>query len=147
MLDEQCASLHDQAMVEYASVLSAVSFFVASLTGVYGRVLPTTTVRATALAASVAGSHHVSSAKARRAYAAAPYQKPALRYLYTVGWIGSAADLAACKAAQVLGPDPTAAATQSLEASPQALAVLRASHVTVAEAAAAIGRGTTDGCG
>jgi hypothetical protein len=134
-------------MVEYASVMAAVSFFVASLTGVYGKVLPTTTSRATALVTSVAKQHNVPTSRARSAYATAPYKKPALRYLYALGWIGSAADLAACKAAQVLGPDPAVAATQSLQASPQALAALRTSHVTVKQAAAAIGQGTTDGCG
>jgi hypothetical protein len=38
------------------------------------------------------------------------------------------------------------AASQALRASPNALALLRRAHLTVARAAAAIGRGTTDGC-
>ena len=134
-------------MVEYASITAAVTFFVTSLGGVYGKVLPTTTVKATALVVTVARTHNVSGPQARAAYAKAPFAKPALRYLYALGWLGSASNLAACKAAQILGPDPEVAATQSLQASPQALAALRASHLTVKQAATAIGKGTTDGCG
>jgi hypothetical protein len=76
----------------------------------------------------------------------APFGTPALRYLYAIGWVGSASNLGACKAAQVLGPEPQMAASQALRASPNALALLRRAHLTVARAAAAIGRGTTDGC-
>ncbi len=145
-LDPEPIGNDDPLMVEYASVLSAVSFFVASLSGAYGSLLPSTTTRATANVATIARAHKVSGPQARAAYAKAPFRRPELRYLYTVGWIGSASNFAACKAAQILGPDPSAAATQSLEASPAALAALRASHVTIAQAAAAIGKGTTDGC-
>jgi len=134
-------------MVEYASIVSAVSFFVASLSGAYGSLLPSTAATARAGAVSIARSHNLSGAQAKTAYAKAPFKRPALRYLYAVGFVGSASNLAACKAAQILGPDPTSAATQSLEASPRAVATLRASHVTIAEAASAIGKGTTAGCG
>ena len=75
-----------------------------------------------------------------------PYRKPALRYLYTVGWVSAASDLNSCKAAQLLGPDPAVAAAQALRGSPKTLALLRAAHLTVGQAATAIARGTTDGC-
>lgn len=147
MLDLAAVGRDDPTMVEYASVVSAISFFVASLSGAYGSLLPSTATKATAGAAGIARAHNVSGGQAKAAYAKAPFKRPALRYLYAVGFVGSASNLAACKAAQVLGPDPTVAATQSLEASPKALATLRASHVTIAEAASAIGKGTTAGCG
>jgi hypothetical protein len=60
--------------------------------------------------------------------------------------VSAASDLSSCEAAQVLGPDPTVAAAQALRGSPKTLAMLRAAHVSVGQAAAAIGRGTTDGC-
>jgi hypothetical protein len=131
---------------EYASITAALSMLVASLSGVLSSVLPSTSGRASALVTAVASSHHVSTSQARAAYAGAPYRSPALRYLYSVGWVGSASDLAGCKAAQILGPDPTSAAAQALERSPKALAVVRAAHLTVNQAAEAIARGSTDGC-
>src|SRR5262249_61966808 len=94
-----------------------------------------------------ARSHHVAGSQARAAYAKAPYRSAPLRYLYTVGWVSSASNLTSCKAAQILGPDPVAAAAQALRGSPKTLALLRRAHVTGGEAAAAIGRGATDGCG
>jgi hypothetical protein len=63
-----------------------------------------------------------------------------------VGWVSSASALSSCKAAQVLGPDPTVAAAHALRGSAKTLAMLRAAHVSVGQAAAPIGRGTTDGC-
>jgi hypothetical protein len=63
-----------------------------------------------------------------------------------VGWVSSASALSSCKAAQVLGPDPTVAGAHALRGSAKTLAMLRAAHVSVGQAAAAIGRGTTDGC-
>jgi hypothetical protein len=40
----------------------------------------------------------------------------------------------------------TAAAAHALQGSPKTLALLHAAHITVGQAAAAIGRGTNDGC-
>ena len=133
-------------MVEYATITAALALLGSSLSGALGSVLPATDAKAAAAVTSIARTHHLSAPAARAAYAKAPYSRPALRYLYAVGWVGSASDLSACKAAQILGPDPTAAADHALRASPKLLALLRAAHITVAQAATAIGRGTTDGC-
>ena len=134
------------AVVEYASISAALSMLIASLNGVFASAIPTSNGKAAALVTTVASSHHVSTPQARTAYARAPYHKPALRYLYAVGWVGSASDLTACKATQILEPDPNVAAAQALQQSPRALALLRAAHLTVAQAAAAIAHGSTDGC-
>ena len=63
-----------------------------------------------------------------------------------MGWVGAASNLATCKATQLLGPDPSVAAAQAIQGSPKALSLLRAAHITVSQAAAAMGRGSTDGC-
>ena len=135
-----------RVVVEYATITAALAMLVSSLNGVLVSALPSTNARAASLVTSVARSHHLSGSQAHTAYTAAPYRKPALRYLYAMGWVGSASDLNACKAAQILGPDPNVAATQALQASPKALALLRTAHLTVRQGAAAIARGSTDGC-
>ncbi|HZO97070.1 MAG TPA: hypothetical protein VFB42_06835 [Gaiellaceae bacterium] len=136
----------DQTVVEYATVTAALALLASSLSGALGSALPASDVEAAALVGSIARSHHLSGARARAAYRHAPYRKPALRYLYAVGFVGSASDPAACRAARVLGPDPKAAAADALRRSPQSLAAVRGAHVTLAQAAAAIGRGTVAGC-
>ena len=133
-------------MAEYATVTAALAMLASSLTGAFGSALPSTDAKAVSIVSAVARSHHVSGSRARGAYEEAPYRKPALRYLYTVGWVSAASDLNSCKAAQLLGPDPAVAAAQALRGSPKTLALLRAAHLTVGQAATAIARGTTDGC-
>ena len=135
-------------MVEYASITAALSILASSLSGALGSAvaLPLNDVKAAALVSAAARSHAVSGPEARNAYAAAPYRKPSLRYLYTVGWVGSFSNRAACGAVLLLGPKPSDAAAQALRSSPTLLARLRAAHVSVSQAAAAIGQGTTDGC-
>lgn len=134
-------------MVEYASITAALTIFVTSLSGTFASGLSSNTTKSAGLVAAFARSHHVSAPQARAAYAAAPYTKPALRYLYAVGWVGAASNLTTCKVAQVLGPDPSVAAAQALQGSPKALALLHSAHVSVSQAASAIGHGSTDGCG
>ena len=135
-------------MVEYAGITAALAILVSSLSGVVGSVgaLPSNDVKASALVSAAARSHHVPGTEARTAYARAPYRKPVLRYLYAVGWVGATSDRAACTAALLLGPKPSEAAAEALRPIPKLLARLRAAHLTVGQAATAIGRGTTDGC-
>jgi len=133
-------------MVEYATITAALAMLASSLHGIVGGALPLSDRKAGPQVASIARSQHVSGAQARAAYAKASYRKPALRYLYAVSWVSSASNLSACEAAKLLGPDPTAAAAQALRASPKTLVLLGKAHITVSQAASAIGRGTTDGC-
>ena len=133
-------------MVEYATITAAMAILAASLAGAFGSALPSTDVKAATAVARVAAKQRVSGADARAAYAKAPFRRPALRYLYAVGWVGAAKDLAACQAGLFLGPGPKVAAAQGIRRSPKVLARLRAAHVTVSQAATAIGRGATDGC-
>ena len=90
-------------MAEYATVTAALAMLASSLTGAFGSVLPSTDAKAVSIVSAVARSHHFSGSQARGAYGQAPYRKPALRYLYTVGWVSAASDLNSCKAAQLLG--------------------------------------------
>jgi hypothetical protein len=133
-------------MVEYAGLTAALTILVASLNGVFATALPSTGARADTLVSTIARSHGVPAPEARAAYAAAPYPKPALRYLYAVGWVGSVSSSTTCKVAQVLGPDPATAATQALQGSPSALGMLRRAHITISQAANAFARGSADGC-
>jgi hypothetical protein len=135
-------------MVEYGSITAALAILVSSLGGVLGSVgaLPATDARATALVATAARSQHVSGPQARAAYASAPYRKPVLRYLYALAWVTAAADRAKCNAQLLLGPDPREAAVAAIKQKAKLLARLRAAHITVSQAATAIGRGTRDGC-
>ena len=135
-------------MAEYASITAALAILASSLSGVVGsiRALPSTDGQASTLVVTAARSYHLSAAEARAAYAKAPYQRPVLRYLYSLGWIGAASDKKACTAALFLGPRPSDAATQVFRRTPKLLARLRAAHVTVSQAATALGSGTTDGC-
>ena len=134
-------------MVEYASITAALAGLVSSLSVVLGSTTAAlNATSATGLVSAAARTYHLSGAQARSVYGRAPYGKPALRSLYAVGWMGADSNIAACKAALLLGPSPSDAAAQALRGNPKLLSRLRASGVTVSQAAAAIGRGYTDGC-
>jgi hypothetical protein len=135
-------------VVEYASITAALAILASSLAGVVGSVgeLPATQPKANALVAVAARSHRVPAVRARAALAQAPYRRPVLRYLYAIGWIGAASDRTKCAAARLLGPEPDVVAAAALRRDPKLLARLRAAHLTVRQAATALGRGATDGC-
>ena len=135
-------------MVEYASITAALAILAGAVSGTLGavRALPATNAKATALVTSAAVSQHVSGSGARSAYEKAPYRQPALRYLYVVAWVAAAGDHTRCQAQLLLGPDPREAAAAAIRRTPRLLARLRTAHLTVAQAATAIGRGTKDGC-
>ena len=79
-------------IVEYAGILSAISLLAATLTGAYGQNV-TAVFAASGAGAAAAGkaahAQHVSPAGAKAAYKSAPYVKPALKYLYALGWVAS----------------------------------------------------------
>jgi hypothetical protein len=139
--------MHHQGMGEYAAVTAAISLLASSLTGAFGSALSSNDVKTAALVASLARTHNLSATEARAAYKHAPYGRPALRYLYALGWLSAASNPTFCKLEQALGGDPATATAQSLRSSPKIVATLGKAHITVTDAATAIGRGTTDGCG
>ena len=71
-------------MVEYASITAVLAVLVSAIGGTLS--LPATNLKGTALVATLAGNQGVRGAEARAAYARAPFRRPALRYLYVVGW-------------------------------------------------------------
>jgi hypothetical protein len=148
LLDSDLSSAHDAGVVEYASITAALAILAGALSGAIGsvRALPATDGGATPLVLAAARSRHVSGSEARAAYAKAPYRKPVLRYLYSVAWVAAASDRAKCEAQLLLGPDPREVASAAIRQAPKLLTRLRAAHITVSQAATAIGRGTRDGC-
>ena len=85
--------------VEYAGILAAVSLMAIALTGAYGRnvaaVFDTSSVGVTAVV-KAAKAQKVSVAGAKAAYVRAPYKKPALKFLYGLGWIGGTKNPGGC---------------------------------------------------
>ena len=132
---------------EYAILISSLAALFSSLSIVAHSIqVPLTSAAAQTMAASTARSHGVSGPEGKAAYASAPFKKPALRYLYSVGWVGAASNIPGCQAALLLGGSPSAAAAQALQQSPALLARLRTARITTAQASTAIGRGFQDGC-
>ena len=91
-------------------------------------------------------SSHVSSAQARAAFEAAPYHAPALRYLYSVGWVWAASNATPCRAALLFGAQPSDAAAQAFQQAPKLVERLRTDRISLTRAAAAVGQGITAGC-
>jgi hypothetical protein len=134
-------------MAEYATLIGSLAALFSSLSLVAHSIsVPLTSVGGATMAAATAQSHGVSGPEGKAAYAKAPFRKPGLRYLYSVGWVGAASNIPACKAALLLGGNPEPAAAQALQNSPALLAKLRAARITPTQAATAIGRGFQDGC-
>ncbi len=147
-VDDRLLLTQHERVVEYGTITAALALLVSSLSGLAGSIasLPTNDAKATALVTVAAKKQHVGGAAAREAYAKAPYRKPVLRYVYALGWVGSARDRARCAAEQLLGPKPRDAALAAIKERPKLVTRLRAAHVTVSQAATALARGTTDGC-
>jgi hypothetical protein len=132
-------------MGEYGGITAALAVLVVSLTTALGS-LPAADGDALNGVVTFAHTQHVSGQAAKAAYEKAPYRKASMRYLYAVAWVAAAKDRTKCQARLLLGPDPRVAAATAVRHSPRLLARLRAVHLTVSQAATAIGRGTTDGC-
>lgn len=137
-------------MAEYALVTMVVASLAVALTSVsesqLSGGLPVTAARARILVAQTARTNGVPVTAARATLARAPYPRAALRYLYTVGWIGGRAAAVECVLAKAT-PDATGRrlATE-LGRDPALGRRLRRMRVTVARAAGALARGTGAAC-
>ena len=137
-------------MAEYALVTAVV----ASLAVAFGSLtdaqlasrLPVTAARAQALVVQAAKANAVPPATARATLARAPYERPALRYLYATGWIGGRKSPADCLFAKVTPESTQQRFADSIRGEPNVVAALRRMRVTVAQAAGALRRGTADAC-
>jgi hypothetical protein len=136
-------------IVEYAGILAAVSLLAATLTGAYGNDVAAVFASGTAGAAAAgraAKAQGLAPAGARVAYKRAPYGKPALKYLYALGWIGGKKNPGQCGLA-TLGPDAaTEQAEHDIRSNAKLRRQLRRSALTVHAAAGALVKGVVSAC-
>jgi hypothetical protein len=135
--------------VEYAGILAAVALMAATLTGAYGQTVTAVFASGTAGVASVAKAaktQKVSSAGAKAAYNRAPYKKPALKYLYALGWIGGTKNPGQC-GLTLLGQDAAKdQAARELRSNTKLVAQLKKRAVSVTAAAGAMTKGVVSAC-
>ena len=137
-------------MVEFASVLAALSLLSTSLSGLQARILQRLAGSdAVAVQEAVGGARRagVPPAGARAAYARAPYRKSALRYVYATGWVAGTKDQASCILAGLDLKDTTSLAIKAIRARTAALRQLRKLHLTAVQAGTAFAHGFVSACG
>ena len=136
-------------MAEYAlvtAVVASLAVAFGSLTGSQLSKLPVTAARAQALVVQAAKANAVPPAAARTTLAGAPYERPALKYLYATGWIGGRKSPADCLFAKATPESTEKRFAESIRKDPKVVGALRKMRVTVAQAAGALRRGTADAC-
>lgn len=136
-------------IVEYAGILAAVALMAATLTGAYGQnvaaVLASSSVGIVA-AGKAAKAQKLPPAAARAAYKRAPYTKPALKYLYALGWIGGTKNSGQC-GLTLLGQDAARGqATRDIRSNAKLMAQLERHAVSAAAAARALTKGVVSAC-
>jgi hypothetical protein len=136
-------------IVEYAGIVAGLALLASTLSGAYGKSV--TAVFATSgggvsAAVFAARSQHVSPVGARAAYKRAPYSKPALKYLYAMGWIGGMRNRGQC-GLTLIGQDAARLqAKTEILANRKLLAQLRARGITAVSAARALVAGVVSAC-
>ncbi len=137
-------------MAEYALITAVVASLALSLATIpesqLARQLPVTAARAQALISKSARASNVSPAQARAVMAKAPYGRPPLRYLYAEGWIGGRKNAAECVFAKATPDSTRQEIADGIRKDTRLRARLGRMHVTVAQAAEALGRGTAAAC-
>jgi len=135
--------------VEYAGILAAVALMSVTLTGAYGKTITavfTSSGAGVAAVAKAAKAAKVSSAGAKEAYNRAPYRKPALKYLYALGWIGGTKNAGQC-GLTLLGEDAAREqAAHEMRGNAKLVAQLKRRSVSVSAAANAVTRGVVSAC-
>lgn len=136
-------------IVEYASVVSAIGLLISTITGAFGTVASLPTRDAAALTAVSAGakSQHVSPRDARSVYKHAPYTKPVLKYLYTMGWIGGKKNPASCLFARTDRGGTESEAIAEMRKSTKLVRHLRRVHVSLTTASRTLVAGIASACG
>jgi hypothetical protein len=135
--------------VEYAGILAAVTLMAVTLTGAYGKTITavfTSSGAGVAAVAKAAKAAKVSPAGAKEAYTRAPYRKPALKYLYALGWIGGTKNAGQC-GLTLLGQDAAKEqAAREMRANAKLVAQLKRRSVSVSAAANAMTAGVVSAC-
>jgi hypothetical protein len=136
-------------IAEYAGIVAALSLLAATLTGAYGNNVAAVFASSGASVAAVgkaAKKERVSVKGAKAAYKRAPYRKPALKYLYAIGWIGGTKNLGQC-GLTLLGKDATKKYTASqIRGSAKLKAQLKKRAISVKAAAGAVVEGVVSAC-
>jgi hypothetical protein len=136
-------------VVEYAGILAAVALMAATLTGAYGQTVTAVFASSTAGVASVgkaAKAQKVSTAGAKAAYKRAPYTKPALKYLFALGWIGGTKNPGQCGLTLLGERAARDEAARQLRSNSKLVAQLRKRAINVAAAATAVTKGVVSAC-
>ena len=135
--------------VEYAGILAAVTLMAVTLTGAYGKTVSavfTSSGAGVAAATKAAKAQKVSPAGAKAAYNRAPYGKPALKYLYALGWIGGTKNPGQC-GLTLLGRDAARQqAARELRTNAKLVAQLKKRSVSISAAAGAVTAGVVSAC-
>ena len=136
-------------IVEYAGILSAISILAATLTGAYGQNVTAVFAQSgagVAAAGKAAHQQHVSSTGAKTAYARAPYVKPALKYLYALGWIGGTKNLTKCGLTLLAEGEAKSQAEKGIRSNTKLVTQLKRRGVSVGAAATAVTKGVVSAC-
>ena len=135
--------------VEYAGILAAVSLMAITLTGAYGNnvsaVFASSSVGIAAVA-KAAKAQKISPAGAKKAYTRAPYKKPALRYLYALGWIGGTKHPGQCGLTLLGEGAARDAAANEIRGNAKLVGQLRRRGISVSAAANAVTKGVVSAC-
>jgi hypothetical protein len=136
-------------IVEYAGLVSAFALLAATLSGSYGQnVAAVFASGATGIStvAKAARSEKVLPVEAKAAYKRAPYAKPALKYLYAMGWIGGKKNPGQC-GLTLLGQDAAREQTvRQIRSNAKLMTQLRKRAVSVGAAAGALVKGVVSAC-
>ena len=135
--------------VEYAGILAAVALMAATLTGAYGKTVTAVFASSTAGVASVAKAakaQKVSTAGAKNAYTQAPYKKPALKYLYALGWIGGTKNPGQCGLALLGEGAAKEQAAREIRSNTKLVTQLKKRAISVSAAATAVTKGVVSAC-
>jgi hypothetical protein len=136
-------------VVEYAGILAAVTLMAVTLTGAYGKnvsaVFDSSSVGIAAVG-KAAKAQKVAPAGARTAYRRAPYTKPALKYLYALGWIGGTRNHGQCGLTLLSQAAAKEQAAHDMHANAKLVSQLKRRGVSVSAAATALTKGVVSAC-
>lgn len=136
-------------IVEYAGIVAAISLLAATLSGAYGQNVAAVFASGGAGVAAVAKAakkEGVSAAGAKAAYKRAPYGKPALKYLYAVGWVGGMKNIGQC-GLTLLGTDAAKKHTErQIRGNGKLMTQLKKRAISAKTAASALVEGVVSAC-
>ncbi len=136
-------------MVEFATLAAVISLLTTSFGTLQQRVADRLVAsNAVALSQSVRQGQKagLTAKDTQAAYARAPYRLPALRYVYSLGWIAGSRHKSMCVLAHLDPKGTRAAMIDTLRKSQQAVRVVRKLHLTIAQAGTAFSAGFVSAC-